>query len=224
MTEVKIKVRVWDWTVRVGHWSLVGLVVAMVWTAREGHMVAHKWIGLALLTLLIYRLIWGVIGPKSARLLPLLPRPRAVLGYVRKLGQRPYVPALGHNPLGGLSVLALLGLLMFQVGSGLFAVDVDGMASGWFGRFVSFDAGRNIADLHGTSVRFLIAFILLHIVAITLYGILLRANLIGPMVTGDQKRTDVPEDYVPAQVPVVRFIIAVLIAAGAAWLVVSFGS
>ena len=196
----------------------------MWWTAEEGHLVWHKWLGLILLALLVYRLIWGVIGPASARLLPLIPKPAALLGYIRSLTKRPYVSALGHNPLGGLSVLALLTLLILQAGSGLFAVDVDGLASGWFGRFVSFDTGRAFSDFHEASCDVLLAFIVLHISAIALYAVVLRANLVGPMVTGYQSRTSVPEGHGPVTVSPIRFGVAVLIALATAWLIVWFGS
>lgn len=175
---------IWDWTIRVFHWALVGLVAGMWWTAQQGLMFWHKWLGLALIGLLIYRLVWGLIGPVTARLIPLVPRPRALLGYIRRLSERPYQASFGHNPLGGLSVLALLGLLMVQVGSGLIAVDVDGLFSGWFGHLVSFDTGRAAAEFHETSFKFLLGFILLHVSAIAAYALVLRTNLIGPMLTG----------------------------------------
>ncbi|MEL6829962.1 MAG: cytochrome b/b6 domain-containing protein, partial [Pseudomonadota bacterium] len=108
MAANQVKVRVWDWTVRTFHWALAVLVCAMWWTAEQGFMGWHKWLGLGLIGLLVYRLVWGVIGPKSARLFRLVPGPKSLVGYIKTLNDRPYVPAMGHNPLGGLSVLALL--------------------------------------------------------------------------------------------------------------------
>ncbi len=223
MSVDQVHVRVWDWTVRTFHWSLVVLVAAMWWTADQGHMVWHKWLGLLLLALLVYRLIWGFIGPASARLLPLLPKPRALLRYAGSLKKRPYTRWPGHNPLGGLSVLALLGLLILQVGSGLFAIDVDGLASGWFGHVVSFETGRNISGLHEACFNLLVALIALHLIAIAAYYLLLRVNLVGPMVTGRQSRPSFPKGYIPAKVSVIRFGVAVSSAALSAWLVVWFG-
>lgn len=218
-----IQVRVWDWTVRVFHWSLVVLIIAMWWTAEQGHMLWHKWLGLLLLALLIYRLIWGVIGPLSARLLPLFAKPRELVRYVGALRTRPYIRLLGHNPLGGLSVLALLGLLGVQVGTGLFTVDVDGLASGWFGHFVSFESGRVMADFHEISFNILLALIALHLSAIVFYALILRANLIGPMVSGYQVRSKLPEGHIPLNVSYTRFGFAVFGAVISAALVVWFG-
>ncbi len=218
-----IQVRVWDWTVRVFHWLLVVLVTAMWWTAEQGYMLWHKWLGLLLLAMLVYRLIWGVIGPVSARLLPLFTKPHELVRYVGALRKRPYIRSLGHNPLGGFSVLALLGLLGFQVGTGLFTVDVDGLASGWFGHFVSFEFGRIMADFHEISFNILLALIALHLSAIAFYALILRANLIGPMVHGYQARSDIPEGYIPTSVSYIRFGFAIFGAVLSAAIVVWFG-
>lgn len=175
-------------------------------------MVWHKRLGLILIGLLVYRVVWGLIGPSSARLLPLLPRPRALLDYIRSLKARPYTRSLGHNPIGGLSVLALLGVLIFQTGTGLVSVNVDGLASGWFGHLVAFDMGRFFSDLHETGFNLLLGLMALHVLAIALYALLLRANLIGPMVTGYQTRANPPKDHAPVRVSLVRFGLAVLAA------------
>lgn len=218
-----MRVRVWDWTVRVFHWSLVLLVGAMWWTGEEGYMVWHKWLGVGLAALLVYRLSWGLIGPATARLTALIPKPAELVGYIRSLTTRPYVRALGHNPLGGLSVLALLALLTVQIGSGLFAVDVDGLASGWFGHVVSFDTGRAFSDFHEISFNALLTFIALHVIAVGLYTFVLRANLIGPMVTGYQSRDGAPDRYTPPSISPVRFGVSILAAAAVAGLIVWLG-
>ena len=217
------RVRVWDWSIRVFHWTLVLLVVAMWWTAEQGHMEWHKRLGAGMVGLLIYRLVWGVIGPKSARLYNLIPRSNQFLAYVSSLKTRQYSPSFGHSPLGGLAVLALLSLLILQTGTGLFAVDVNGLASGWFGHLISFDLGRSMADFHETSFDFLVYMIALHLLAITAYRFLLKANLITPMITGFQTRADGSEPVTSVTAPVFRSGIAVIAAIGSAILVISVG-
>lgn len=223
MAEGQTRVRVWDWTIRVFHWSLVLLVAAMWWTADQGYMMWHKWLGTGLLAVLVYRLVWGLIGPRSARLLGLLPRPSALIGYVKDLANRPYRRSLGHNPIGGLSVLALLSVLFVQTISGMFTVDVNGLASGWFGHLISFDVGRAVSDIHDMSFDVLLVLIGLHVLAIATYAIVLKANLIGPMLTGYQTRTTVPSDYTPAKASILRFACAFGIAALFAGAVIWFG-
>ena len=215
--------RVWDWTLRLFHWSIVILVVAMWWTAEQGHMDWHKWLGLVFVGVLVYRLVWGVIGPQTARFSGLLPRPRKLFDYAKSLFERPYKQGVGHNPLGALSVLALLSALALQVGSGLFAVDVNGLYSGWLGRFVSFDVGRAFSDFHETVFNVLLALIALHVIAIALYHFVFRANLVGPMLTGYQRGAARPETHTPVEASPIRVLIAVACAGLSAGLIYAFG-
>lgn len=223
MASEQSRTLIWDWTIRVFHWSLVLLVAGMWWTAEQGWMFWHKWLGLALVGLLAYRLVWGLIGPAPARLMPLVPRPHTLVAYIRKLSERPYQASFGHNPLGGLSVLALLGLLLVQLGSGLISVDVDGLVSGWFGHLVSFDMGRAAAEFHETSFNVLLGFIILHLIAILAYTMVLRANLIGPMVTGRRSDEQTPEPEFDAGASLLRACTAIGAGVLAAVLVLWFG-
>lgn len=186
-------------------------------------MIWHKWLGVGLLGLLAYRLIWGLIGPRTARLLPLFPRPAAFIAYLKTLRRGAYQASFGHSPLGGLAVLALLTALWAQILTGLFAVDVNGLASGWFGHLISFDQGRDLADLHETIFDLLFALIVLHLVAIASYGLILRANLIGPMITGVQTRRETETVIESVQVDWRRFVIALILSGTCAAAIVWFG-
>jgi hypothetical protein len=90
----------------------------------------------------------------------------------------------GHNPLGALSVLALLGLLLAQVTLGLFCVDVDGLESGPLSNWVTFETGRECSRLHQLGFDVLKVFIVLHLAAVVFYWLFKRDNLIRPMITG----------------------------------------
>lgn len=223
MVSGPVQIRVWDWTVRLFHWSLVVLIAAMWWTAEEGHMGWHKWLGLGLVALLTYRVVWGVIGPKTARLLSLVPTPNRLIVYIRSIRSEPYVPSVGHNPLGSLSVIALLTVVFVQVVSGLFAVDVDGLFSGWLGRFVSFDLGRTFAEFHETTFNVLVALIGLHVLAILAYLVFLKTNLVSAMITGKQARDTEPKNYEPVDASPFRVIVSALVALSVVWLIISFG-
>ncbi len=220
---MKQRVYVWDWSVRVFHWALVLLVLAMWWTAEQGYMEWHKRLGVGMVGLLAYRLIWGVIGSKPARLSSLLPRPGHLIGYLKTLKARKYRPSFGHSPLGGLAVIALLGLLLVQTATGLFAVDVNGLASGWFGHMVSFDLGRIMADIHETSFDLLVYMIGLHLLAIASYAVLLRANLVTPMITGYQTQNEAEQAVTSATAPIIRVAVAIIIAVGLSIAVMWFG-
>lgn len=223
MVQGPIRIRVWDWTIRLFHWVLVVLIAAMWWTAEQGYMGWHKWLGLGLVGLLTYRIVWGVIGPETARFLSLFPAPRRLFNYVASLRSPPYVPSIGHNPLGSLSVLALLSVIVLQVGSGLFAVDVDGLFSGWLGRYVSFDLGRMFAEFHETIFNLLVALIGLHVIAIVAYFLILKTNLVGAMITGQQLRDSQPDKYEPVEASPFRVIVSALVGLSAVWLIFSFG-
>jgi cytochrome b len=173
-------VRVWDLPTRLAHWSFVVGVVFSWWTAETGRLEWHRWSGYTLLGVVLFRLYWGFFGSSTARFSQFVRGPRAIAAYLR--GTWPNAP--GHNPLGALSVLGLLGLLLLQVVLGLFAVDVDGIESGPLSLYVSFEAGRRCAEWHEWVFNALMVLILVHVIAVLYYLVRKRQNLVGAMVTG----------------------------------------
>jgi cytochrome b len=133
---------------------------------------------------ILFRLGWGVVGSDTARFVHFVRSPTAVVSYARALTSPPANSHVGHNPMGGWSVLLMLGLLLVQVVLGLFSVDVDALASGPLAKWVSFDAGRLAAHWHTNIFYALLAFIGLHLAAISFYGLVLRQNLLPPMLHG----------------------------------------
>jgi len=176
-------VRVWDGFTRLTHWMLVVLVGVSWWTATRHHMDYHRYSGYALLGVLVFRLYWGFFGSTTARFAHFVKGPRSIWRYVRS-GARYATP--GHNPLGALSVLALLSLLLAQVTLGLFCVDVDGLESGPLSSWVTFETGRECSRLHQLGFGVLKAFIVLHLAAVVFYWLFKRDNLIRPMITGSK--------------------------------------
>jgi cytochrome b len=168
----------WDGPTRWVHWSIAGLFVFSWWSARHHRLPYHRLSGYALLSLLLFRLYWGVVGSATSRFAHFVRGPRIVWRYLRGT----YAPAgPGHNPLGALSVIALLGLLFSQVVLGLLSVDVDGLESGPLARLVSFDTGRACASAHGWVFNALLALVGLHLAAVIYHQFIRHQNLIGPM-------------------------------------------
>ncbi len=175
---------IWDWPTRLVHWLFVLLIAAAYATEKTRHMDWHRWCGYALLALLVFRFYWGVFGFSPSRFSSFVRGPRATLAYLRRLPDRRAAATPGHNPLGALSVILLLALMLIEVGLGLFTVDVDGIESGPLSDWVSFDVGRACAEAHHFLFYALLALIVLHLAAIAFYAVYKRENLIGPMLHG----------------------------------------
>lgn len=201
---------VWDGATRLFHWLVVGLIAFSWWSAKNYHMDWHYKSGLTVLGLLIFRLLWGVVGTSTARFRQFVKGPQGVWAYAR--GRSP--ASVGHNPLGGWSVVALLLSMTVQVTSGLFTVDTDGIESGPLSYLVSFDQGRAAAGIHEWSFDALLALVSLHVLAIVFYLVVKRRNLVGAMVTG-YERTDEPMAI--SRVGWIRLAGAVAVAAVATW-------
>jgi len=159
------------------------------------------------------RVYWGFFGSSTARFAGFVRGPRSIASYLR--GTWPPTP--GHNPLGALSVLVLIVLLLLQVTLGLFAVDVDGIESGPLSLYVSFEAGRAAAEWHEAVFNVLMGFIVLHILAIVWYRFVRKEKLLEAMFHGTRAY---PVELPPVQgASAVRFIMGVLLAAVLAWAV-----
>ena len=201
---------VWDFPTRLFHWGIVGLLGFSWWCAENDHMDWHYKSGLTLCALVLFRIVWGFIGSSTARFGQFVKGPRAVWQYVRPHGTVPQPGPLGHNPLGGWSVLVLLGLLALQIVSGLFAVDLDGLESGPLSYLVDFDRGRIAAQIHEVSFNILLAVSAIHVVAILFYLAFKRRNLIGAMIVG--YRRDDSGSGTMVRAPLWRLIMAVGVA------------
>jgi cytochrome b len=172
---------VWDLPVRLFHWSLVALIGLSWWTAENDELDLHIWSGLAVVALLVFRLLWGLFGSSTARFANFVRGPRAVLGYARNA--RAWT-AVGHNPIGALSVIAMTLLLAAQVGLGLINSDEDGLAEGPLAHLVGFDTNEFAHEWHDKLFDVLLVLIALHVAAILFYRIALGKKLTKPMITG----------------------------------------
>ena len=170
--------RVWDLPVRLVHWLLVVLIAFSWWSVHHHHTDWHIWSGCAILTLLIFRVLWGFFGSSTARFSTFVRGPRAVGDHMRGRWT-----GIGHNPLGALSVLALLVAVAAQVGLGLISQDEDGIYMGPLARLVSSNASDKARHIHELWFNAILALIALHLAAIVFYRLKGR-KLALPMITG----------------------------------------
>ena len=206
-----MRIKVWDLPTRLFHWLLVVLIAAAWWTDENEDLTWHYRIGMAVLMLVLFRLIWGIIGGSTARFAHFVKGPRTIASYLR--GNAP--KAVGHNPLGALSVLVLLGLVSLVVALGLFATDDDGLDPGPLSHLISYEAAEQATELHEVVFDVLLVMVAVHVAAIAYYLLFRRDNLIGPMVTGSRDGPEGVEPLRPA--PAWRTGLAIVLATLIAW-------
>lgn len=182
------RVRVWDLPTRIFHWTLALTVVAAIVTAKIGGnaMLWHMRLGLLALALLAFRLLWGFVGGHWSRFASFAYPPRTVAAYLRGGAGRDGRLEVGHNPLGALSVFALLALLVVQVATGLVADD-EIATTGPLNGLVSGHTARLASGWHAAWGQYVIvALVLLHVGAVLYYLHVKKRNLIAPMWHGDK--------------------------------------
>jgi cytochrome b len=206
-------VQVWDLPLRIFHWSLVIAIAAAYVTAEFGGSEWAHWhgrIGSFVLALLVFRVVWGFIGTQHARFGNFLPTPARVAAYLSGRWQR-----AGHNPLGALSVIALLLLVAAQVITGLFAND-DIAFAGPLSSWVGTSASDWLTGWHQQIFYLLASCIGLHILAILFYLLIRKSNLVSPMITGKKAVVTSHPSAAPRHLAW-RFVAAVFVAATVAW-------
>lgn len=209
-------IAIWDGPVRIVHWAIVGLI-GFSWYSAENHLMDwHRTSGYAIVGLLVFRIIWGFVGSSTARFATFVKAPSTIVRHAGSVFRRSPGEGVGHNPVGAVSVLALLLVMLFQTVTGLFAVDVDGIESGPLSDRVSFDQGRWLADLHHSCFAVLQWLVVIHIAAILFYLLYKRDNLIGPMITGRRRANGIAG---MARAPILNLVAASLVAGIAAWFV-----
>jgi cytochrome b len=211
------RIKVWDLPVRVFHWAIVVLILLAWGTQEFNRMEWHVWIGYSILTLLIFRIAWGFIGSDTARFGRFLRSPIAAMTHLVHIGRREADKEIGHNAAGGWMVLLMLALIGVQASTGLFAND-DANTEGPLMHFVSKDTSDWLSHIHSLNFTFIEIAIVLHVLAIILYAVLKRQNLVRPMVTGVKI---MPDDVaVPRLVNPVWALAVLAVAVGiVAWVV-----
>jgi len=203
-----MKARVWDLPLRLCHWLLVAALIGAVITGKLGGPLLdwHARCGGLIMGLVIFRVVWGFIGSHHARFVSFFPTRVRLRSYLRGTWQ-----GLGHNPLGALSVFALLAALLAQVGTGVFATDdsdFNGPLYGW----VSLAASQRLTYWHVIGVDLLVVLTGLHVAAIAYHAWVRKTNLVLPMLTGSKSVTHLHADSRLEPASVWRAIAAGLLA------------
>ena len=190
------KTPIWDLTVRLFHWALVVAVCLALFSGTQDKMMTgydtmHVNAGVTVLILAIHRLLWGLVGSETARFSSFLAGPKTVLAYLKAVKNGEPFDYVGHNPLGGWSVFAMLLLLLAQPMMGLFSTDAmffDGPLAAKAG-----DMAGQITAIHRITGWTLLGLIILHVGAVLYYGLVKRTDLVRPMVTGKGPAPRTPE-------------------------------
>lgn len=212
--------RVWDLPTRIFHWSLAFSVIFLLITGFRGGdaMPWHYRFGYCVLTLLLFRLIWGIVGGKWSRFASFIYAPTHILRYLK--GQGDPLHSVGHSPLGAFSVFGMLTLLLAQVSTGLISDD-EISAAGPLTKFFSNATVSLASGYHATIGKTLvISLVIMHIAAVLFYFYKKRENLIKPMLHGDKLLpADTPASSDTASTRALAVVILALCAAAVYWLV-----
>ncbi|HWY65503.1 MAG TPA: cytochrome b/b6 domain-containing protein [Rhizomicrobium sp.] len=211
--------RVWDLPVRAMHWLLAIGIGVCWWTGLHNELEYHLYSGYAILWIVLMRLYWGLVGSSTARFVNFVRGPKAVLDYAATLHRRDTPHSHGHNALGAISIVVMLGLVLAVVVLGLFAVDVDGLYSGPLSSYVTFKQGRHIAHQHYYWFNILLWVIGLHLAAVLFYFVYKRQNLIGPMISGKRRADAAAADAEMKIAPLWRFAIGAVAVSAIVWAV-----
>jgi cytochrome b len=177
------RVKIWDPWIRLVHWGLVALLALSWWSVETERMDLHLLSGGLTLGLLLFRIGWGIWGSDTARFSRFLRSPLAALAHLRHMTRREADTEMGHNAAGGWMVLVLLGLLLLQAGTGLLADDQI-LTRGPLAAHVTGETSDRATAIHAFNFNLILAAVGLHVLAVLLYALLKRQDLVRPMVTG----------------------------------------
>lgn len=208
------QVAVWDLATRLFHWLTAALVLAAYIFWRCNWMDWHAWSGDAVLVLVLFRVVWGVVGSETARFAGFLATPRVALRHLAGLFRREPDQQVGHNAAGGWMVVLLLVLLLAEALTGI-VVNNDVADVGPLTDIMPVAVANLIDDLHALLWRALLAAVLLHVAAIALYAVAKGHDLVRPMMTGRKRLSrHVPPPRMASAVRAVLVLGASAIVAG----------
>ena len=212
-------IRVWDLPTRAFHWTLT-VLIALQYATGEFHFLDmrwHFWFGYATLALIAFRVLWGFLGSQTSRFADFLRGPAAVWRYLRSQSSTNLQTRVGHNPLGGWSVIALLASVSVQSVSGLFAsdeIDTDGP----FVAHASDATIKLMTRAHHWNENVLLILICLHVAAVLLYLVVKHEDLITPMLSGRKRVADARSlRFVDARVAFALFVLCAAAVAAMVW-------
>jgi cytochrome b len=183
------EVVVWDPLVRLFHWSLVASFTVAYFSGEDDVLSLHVWSGYVAGGLILFRLLWGMIGPQHARFADFVCSPKLVWAYAQDLRRGKAARTLGHNPLGGAMIIALLVLLALSILSGLVYYGADEAAGPFAGlmRGTGQEANDALKELHEFISNLCLLLVFLHIGGVLVSSWLHRENLVRAMITGRKR-------------------------------------
>lgn len=190
---MKDRVKAWDLPTRLFHWTLLVLFVCGWLSFKFGDATLswHSWNGYALLTLLLFRLAWGVVGGSTSRFARFVVSPWRALAYLGDLARGRAEHHLGHNPAGGWMVVVLLAVLLAMTVCGLFASD-DIMSSGPLAHLVRSSTVGLLTGLHKKLFWGIVALVAIHVAAVLYHQLGKGDRLVQAMVTGTKPAHQAP--------------------------------
>ena len=210
------RVKIWDPWVRLVHWGLVALLALSWWSVETGRMDLHVLSGELTLGLLLFRIGWGLWGSDTARFTRFLRSPVAALAHLRHMTRREADTEMGHNAAGGWMVLVMLGLLLLQAGTGLMADDQI-LTHGPLAPHVSGETSDRATAIHAFNFNLILVAVGLHVLAVLLYALLKRQDLVRPMVTGVKRLPADIARHAPRLAPPSRALGWAAVVAVAVW-------
>ena len=181
------EINVWDPLVRLFHWMLV-IAFGVAWLTEDEWMTLHSYAGYLIVALLLFRLFWGVIGPRHARFSDFVKSPSAVIGYLKDLTKLRAKRYIGHNPAGGAMIVALLICLVMTTLTGLLAYGATGSGplNGMFVMSASFGS-EWLEEVHEFFANFTLLLVVVHVGGVAFESLLHKENLVRSMFTGTKR-------------------------------------
>ena len=181
---------IWDIWVRLGHWCIVALVAFQLYSGENLDLrEQHAWVGIAILSWVVFRIGWGMIGPRHARFSDFVASPRAVMRSLKRQMAKQQDPAIGHSAAGGAGILLLIGLLGLMGITGLVSTD-DVFYDGPLNHLVSGAVAGIATEIHGLAKPALLLVVLMHVLAVLWHQFALKERLIQAMLHGRGSAVD----------------------------------
>lgn len=206
---------IWDLPTRIFHWLLVVTLLALWYTSENELIELHIKCGYFALSLIVFRIVWGVVGTRHAKFHAFFPTPSRLKRFLVDKHESP-----GHNPLGALMIILMILLIGLQAMSGLFIND-DVFSSGPYYGVLSSELESLMNTIHHNAFDFILIASVIHIAAIVYYRVVKKRNLVKPMITGKKNQDEVKEhDSIPDSKLITFIICAAVVGLFIYWLVV----
>ncbi|MES9906198.1 MAG: cytochrome b/b6 domain-containing protein [Sedimenticola sp.] len=177
--------RVWDPLVRIFHWSLVG-AYAIAWLTEDHFLTLHVWAGYTIMGLLLFRLLWGLVGSRHARFSDFVKRPATVIAYMKDVAAFRAKRYIGHNPAGGIMIVALMLMLSLSILTGLAAYGAEEFSGPLAPLFLDLPHfwGELLGEVHEFFVNITLLLVFFHLVGVVLSSFQHQENLVRSMING----------------------------------------